>query len=409
MQDICRRPSCLTFRPKVTLMPIGLHLPPQQHVYAGFALHALTMGSIFPRMPDIMAAMGVGEGALGLGLMGAPVGTFLALTFAAPILERIGFRRALLMVSPLVALFYAVAVQATGPLGLFLLLIPVGVGIGSAEILLNLEADRTEALIGRRIMNRAHSFWSFGFFGAGLFGAWMAHLGISPQLHLGLMVLIAVAAVALLLGRFEPAPLREATGQDTPRFALPTPGIMLLVAVTLSALLLEGAGIDWSAIYMRTVHDSGPFVAGIAVAAMALPQAITRFVADKFVERFGPELVSRALALCMAAAVVLLLMPISPALSLLGFALIGIGTSVFFPLAMSAAAQRTDRPASINVAALAQISFTVFMVGPPLLGYVAEHYGIRWTYGFALPLVLLTLLTAGALQPGKRGLQVRQS
>ena len=184
-------------------MPIGLHLEPQQRVYAGFALHALTMGSIFPRMPDIMAAMGVAEGALGLGLIGAPVGTFLALTLATPALERIGFRRTLLSVSSLVALFYAIAVHASGPLALFLLLIPVGIGIGSAEIVLNLEADRTEALIGRRIMNRAHSFWSFGFFGAGLFGAWMAHIGISPGLHLGLIVGVAVIAAAVFLGRFE--------------------------------------------------------------------------------------------------------------------------------------------------------------------------------------------------------------
>lgn len=380
-------------------MPIGLHLEPQQRVYAGFALHALTMGSIFPRMPDIMAAMGVAEGALGLGLIGAPVGTFLALTLATPALERIGFRRTLLSVSSLVALFYAIAVHASGPLALFLLLIPVGIGIGSAEIVLNLEADRTEALIGRRIMNRAHSFWSFGFFGAGLFGAWMAHIGISPGLHLGLIVGVAVIAAAVFLGRFEPAPLREAVGQKTPRLALPTPGILLLVAVTMSALLLEGAGIDWSAIYMHTVHGSGPFTAGIAVAVMALPQAITRFFADRFVERFSPVSVSRALAYCMAAAVLLLLFTNSPWMSLLGFALIGIGTSVFFPLAMSAAAQRTDRPASINVAALAQISFTAFMVGPPLLGYVAEHFGLRWTYGIALPLVALTLLTASALGP----------
>ena len=77
----------------------------------------------------------------------------------------------------------------------------------------------------------------------------------------------------------------------------------------------------------------------------------------------------------------------------------GIGTSAIFPLAMSAAAQRTDRPAAVNVAALAQISFVAFLLGPPLLGYVAEHFGIRWTFGLGLPLILLSLVTAGALAP----------
>jgi len=64
-----------------------------------------------------------------------------------------------------------------------------------------------------------------------------------------------------------------------------------------------------------------------------------------------------------------------------GFAMMGVGTSVIFPLAMSAAAQLTDRPAPTNVASLAQISFVAFLLGPPLLGYIAEYFGIRWSFG----------------------------
>jgi MFS family permease len=76
----------------------------------------------------------------------------------------------------------------------------------------------------------------------------------------------------------------------------------------------------------------------------------------------------------------------------------GVGTSVMFPLAMSAAAQRTDRPAATNVAALAQISFVSFLLGPPLLGFVAEHLGIRWTFGLGLPLLLLSAAVSGSLR-----------
>jgi MFS family permease len=69
-----------------------------------------------------------------------------------------------------------------------------------------------------------------------------------------------------------------------------------------------------------------------------------------------------------------------------------------FPLAMSAAAQRVDRSAATNVAALAQISFVAFLLGPPLLGYVAEHVGIRWTFGVGLPLVMLSLSVSSILR-----------
>ena len=64
---------------------------------------------------------------------------------------------------------------------------------------------------------------------------------------------------------------------------------------------------------------------------------------------------------------------------------------------MSAAAQRSDRAAAINVAALAQLSFVAFLLGPPLLGFVAEHFGVRWSFGIGLPLVVLSFVAANAL------------
>jgi MFS family permease len=91
--------------------------------------------------------------------------------------------------------------------------------------------------------------------------------------------------------------------------------------------------------------------------------------------------------------------------SLVGFALLGIGSSAIFPLAMSAAAQRTDRPAAVNVAALAQFSFGTFLLAPPLLGFIAEHWGIVWSYGIGLPLVVLSLAFTHVL--GKKPLPHR--
>jgi MFS family permease len=76
----------------------------------------------------------------------------------------------------------------------------------------------------------------------------------------------------------------------------------------------------------------------------------------------------------------------------------GVGTSAIFPLAMSAAAQRTDRPAAVNVAALAQTSFVVFLVGPPLLGWVAEIFGIRTTFAVGLPFAVLSFWAAKSLK-----------
>ncbi len=381
-------------------MPFGLPMNAPRRVFAAFAIYAFALGSIFPRLGEVQRAMGVETGALGLGLIGAPAGTLVALTFAAPFLERIGFRRAVLGAIPLLAVWYALAVHAPSPTVLFFLLLPAGLTIGCIEIVLNLEADRVEHAAGYRIMNRSHAFWSIGFFAAGLFGAAMAGIGVSPQWHLALVVPIATALTAIFLGDFQPAPHRPGnTDQAAPKFAAPTGPIMVLVAFTLSAMLLEGASIDWSAIYMRDVFDASPFTAGMAVATFAFCHAAARFFADGMVDKTSPTLVARTQLYILLVGCLLVSFAPVVAVAMAGFALMGVGSSTMFPLAMSAAAQRTDRPAAINVAALAQFSFMIFLLAPPLLGFVAEHLGIRTSFGIGIPLILVSLVTARALRP----------
>ena len=151
---------------------------------------------------------------------------------------------------------------------------------------------------------------------------------------------------------------------------------------------------DWSAIYMRSVFASDPSSPGSRWRS-SLSRKPWRAISPTATWTGTRRAWRPRPAFCMAVGILLVrfLSPL-PVLSLLRFALIGIGTSAIFPLAISAAAQRTDRPAAINVAALAQISFVVFLLGPPLLGFVAEHWGLRWTFGLGVPLVALSFALA---------------
>jgi len=382
---------------------LGLRLPAHHQVFAAFFLYSFSMGGFYPRLPELQRQLELGEGALGLALIGVASGTLVSLTVLAPWLERVGLRRALLSVLPGISAAYALASFAATPWMMFVALFLAGLAIGCVETVVNLEADRVEHLLGRRIMNRSHAFWSFGFFSAGGLSACASWWHWSPQMQLLGMVPLASVATLLLLGRFEAAPAREqnaaAAGQAAPRWARPTPGILLLVASCAGALLLEGAGIDWSAIYMRNIFESNASVSALAVSTVALAQAATRFVADALVERWTPVPVARGLLSVLLAGAVLVAGAPQPAWAMLGFALIGVGSSAIFPLAMSAAAQRTDRPAAVNVAALAQTGFVIFLLAPPVLGFVAEHWGIRGAFGVGVPLVLLGLLTSHNLAP----------
>ena len=139
-------------------MSLSARLQPHHRVFAVFAIYAFGLGQIFPRLPDIKFAMGIEEGALGLALMGISVGTITALTLSTALVTKIGHRIAMLALVPAMALFFAIASFANDPLAFFFLLIPAGLCIGAVEIIINVEADRVEAGMDRRIMSRAHAF-----------------------------------------------------------------------------------------------------------------------------------------------------------------------------------------------------------------------------------------------------------
>jgi MFS family permease len=377
-------------------------MPVQWRVYAAFFMYALSMGSFYPRLADLQRVLALSEGVLGLALSGVAVGTIVALTWGTAAVARAGHRRVLLLLLPLIAGCYALASWAPNAWVLFALLVPAGLCIGAVEQVVNLEADRVEHRLGRRIMNRAHAFWSLGFGAAGLISAGVSWLGLGMHAHLALMGVVSLVGTGVLLSGMQPAAQRPGVvlgGGDRDGFATagPTRAIGLLVLACLGAMLLEGAAIDWSAIYMREVFQGGTVVGGFAVASAAACQAGVRFLADPFVERYGPVRVARTLLLLLAIGAAVVVMAPNIPTALMGFALIGGGTSVLFPLAMSAAAQLPDRPAALNVAALAQTTFVVYLLAPPLLGWVAQAWGLRATFGVALPVVALGYVAGSAL------------
>ena len=379
-----------------------MSIAPQHRLYACFFLFALTTGALMARLPDIQAHLGVSYKELGGILTGMAIGSLISLTFGAAVIERVGVRTTAFVTVLGPALLFALIPWLGAAPAVFAVLFATGLLSGALEINLNVEIDRLEMHTGQRFMNRAHGFWSVGFFVTALAGAAIRQSGLSVEAHLGL-----VAAIVVLVGGYmlwglvpAPAPLRTQS-ENTHRIAFPNWGLLPLCLIGFAAFLVEGAGIDWSAIYMRDVFSAEPFVGGMGLTLFAFFMAVMRLTADPVVTRFGPRNV--AMVLLSLASIGVLMVGYAPGTSvaLAGFALMGIGCSAVYPLAVSAAAQRTDRPAAVNVAALGQVSFVVFFLAPPLLGFVAEYLGIRNSYLVCLPL-LLAGLWASSFALGKR-------
>lgn len=368
-------------------------IAPQHRIYACFFFFAMTTGALMARLPDIQTHLGVTEGQLGLTMIGMAIGSLISLTVGAPVIERLGFRNTAFLTTLGPALLFATIPWLPSAPAMFAVLFIVGLMSGALEINLNVEIDRLETRTGKHYMNRAHGFWSVGFFVTALFGAMIRQSGLSAGLHMGGLAIIVVIVGGFLIhgASNEPKPVRADGGADSHRFAFPTIGMLPLCLIGFAAFLVEGAGIDWSAIYMRDVFAVEPFVGGMGLALFAFFMAVMRLTADPIVARYGPRNVAMVMLSFASLGALLVGTAPLPELALLGFALMGAGCSAVYPLAVSAAAQRTDRPESVNVAALGQVSFVVFFMAPPLLGFVAEYVNIRASYLVCLPLLLAGL------------------
>ena len=375
-----------------------MRMPAHVRIYFVMFLFALALGGLLSRMPDLKAHLGVTDGQLGFTRIGMAIGSLVSLTISAPIIKRLGARTTAFATIFVTAAMYALVPWLPTTETVFAALFVAGLFAGALEINVNIEADKLEAQLGRRIMNRVHGMWSLGFFVTALLGAGIRQLQVPITVHTGGLLIVVVIAGFVTFSGMTTAPDRpEANQDDHPTFAIPTIGLLPLCMIGIAAFLVEGAGVDWSTIYMRDVWDAEPFIGGLGLTLFTFLMAMTRLFIDPFVDTYGPRRVATTLLLIAATGVALVWLAPFDYAALAGFGLMGMGSSAVYPLAVSAAAQRTDRPSAVNVAAIGQVTFVVFFLAPPLLGFISDHFGIRNSYLVCLPVVLLGLVAVPAL------------
>ncbi len=371
---------------------------PNEAVFVSFFLYAFSLGTLFPRLGDLQTQMGIDKATLGFALIGLPFGVQVTLLFADRIVRKVNFRMILIIGLPLLSISQCLSALMQSPYLFAGILIVGGASIAVVEVAVNLEADRIEASFGRRIMNRSHAYWSFGFFGAGIIGAGFSQLGISPFLHFVATTFVITIVTALLFIKYVAAKPRRDSPPQKKLFVWPSKSIFFLVVFSLSAMLVEGASIDWSVIFMRDIFNTVPLISGLSLALAAIAQGIVRYLADQFVDQYGPEKVSFYSLNSMVLGVALVVFSPTPITALLGFLLLGGGSAVIFPLAMSAAARDSEKTPEENVASLAQFVFVVFLLAPPILGFIGEYFGLRWSFALCFPFLIASMLSISALK-----------
>lgn len=362
-------------------------------------------GSWLPRIADVKQNLGLSDGVLGLVLLALPAGTFIALTFASPLIKKSSPARALLVSLIVWSFIFLTVAVATSALWLAAALVLCGVVMGILEIACNLEADTIETQIGKRIMSRCHGFWSLGAMtGALLGGPVFAHNGFSilqQFLILSPVFLLAswITCRTLLkhgVGRRAPVDKLK-PAKSTKRAPLNTV-LVLLCIVPLGVMAIEGAVMDWSAVFMRETLKTDAATAGYTFALFAGVMAIVRLAGDSIAVRFGDVQVVRFSGLSAATGMALLATATSVPVALIGAVLTGVGVAIVYPLTMSAVARLDQEHREDNVAYLSIAAFSVMLLTPPVIGGIAEIATLRIGLLCLVPGAVLTLLLASRLR-----------
>jgi len=220
--------------------------------------------------------------------------------------------------------------------------------------------------------------------------------------HLVAVAAVVLAALALVIRRVpaevgrqssagsrEPGAVRAAVWKD--------PALLLIGCVILALAMAEGTANDWLPLVMVDGHGFDAALGSAVYAVFAAAMTVGRFVGGRFVDRFGRAAALCGSALVGAAGLALVIFVDNQAVAGAAAVLWGLGASLGFPVALSAAGDSGEDSAA-RVSLAATVGYVAFLVGPPSLGYLGEHFGLR----HALILVLVLVVAAVFATPAAR-------
>ncbi len=366
-----------------------------------FLLNGVGIASWAAHVPYIKQRFGFSDAILGLALLFVALGSVVALLGGARLVARFGSR--VVVVTAAFIFCSALALLMVVPLAslLFPLLACFGACIGAMEVGINVQAVEVEKRYARPIMSGFHALFSVG----GLLGAAIAALslarGVPPSAHMGIVALALVVIVIIGMPQLLPAePSRTAGG---PTLALPRGPLLGLGMLAFFCLVAEGAMADWSAVYLRDRLGTDAAFAAAGYAAFSVAMAAGRFGGDRLRAWTSAVILVRISAALAALGLGAALLVAQPLAGLLGFACVGLGLANIVPILFTAAGRTPGVASEVGIAAVASFGYFGFLIGPPLIGFVAQATSLSW--GLALVAFFIAIIALLARGAGRAELQ----
>ncbi|EPT4465804.1 MFS transporter [Klebsiella aerogenes] len=368
-----------------------------------FFIPGLLMASWATRTPAIRDLLTLSTTEMGMVLFGLSIGSMSGILCSAWLVKRFGTRKVirttmLCAVAGMLVLSLALWL-ASAPLFAFGLAI-FGASFGSAEVAINVEGAAVEREMNKTVLPMMHGFYSFGtLVGAGI-GMAVTGFGLPAAPHILIAALVAIAPILIAIRA-----IPDGTGKNAAESAhseakgLPVwrdAQLLLIGVIVLAMAFAEGSANDWLPLLMVDGHGFSPTSGSLIYAGFTLGMTLGRFTGGWFIDRYSRVAVVRASAVMGALGIGLIIFVDSTWVAGVSVLLWGLGASLGFPLTISAASDTgPDAPKRVSVVAIT--GYLAFLVGPPLLGFLGEHFGLRSAMMVVLGLVMVAALVARAV------------
>ncbi len=343
-----------------------------------FFMAGLCFASWASRIPDIKLKLGLSDAGLGAVLFALPIGLMLSLPLSGWAVTRFSSKTMVTIAAVGYPLKLVLIGSVSATWQLAAVLFCFGVFGNLYNISANTQAVGVESLYQRSIMATFHGIWSLAGFSGAAIGTFLIAQGIEPLHHFLLICIVSLIVVLLAQGHI--LPNDKQPEQKQPLFAKPDAAILKLGLIAFGCLVCEGTMFDWSGVYFQKVVEAPKEMVTLGYTVFMATMATGRFLGDRLVTRFGIQRMLQISGIIISSGLAVAVLFPTIELATVGFFLVGLGVSSVVPLVYSAAGKSKTMSPGVALAAVSTIGFLGFLIGPPLIGFIAELSGLRWSF-----------------------------
>lgn len=363
---------------------------------AMFFLTGLCFASWASRIATIQQYLDLSEAALGAVLLALPIGLMISLLLSGWALGKLGSKK----LAIIGGIGYGIALCSIGlasnTFELVLVLMLFGFCSNAVNISINTQAVIAERFFDKPIMGTFHGLWSLaGFCGAGI-GTLMVAYHVRPFYHF-LVILTTIIIVLLLVSKHLKNDAVKKS-EESKTFVWPDKHLLTLGLIAFCSMICEGTMFDWSVIYFKKIVQPDIALVGLGYTVFMASMATGRFISDYFAGKYGVLKIIQASGILIAVGLLLsVIFPVFP-LALTGFLLVGFGVSSVVPMVYSAAGKSKVMSPGLALTAVSTIGFFGFLLGPPIIGFLAQLTNLRGSFLFVAFMGIVVFVIATMLK-----------